>query len=140
VKWRVLRQTSGALRPDCGSRRRFAGFWRFGAVEKSSTAKGLSPRGIGRPLVRYGFSCRMRQLCNAQQRARSMCCSRSVGKFQRSEALAPELRFAHGSNINARDECCGKLKASGFCAKCLAAKSGQGGDVNFGREKALVQP
>jgi hypothetical protein len=49
----------------------------------------------------------------------------SVAKFQRSEALVPGLCFAHGSNINSRDESCGKLKASGFCAKSLAAKSGQ---------------
>jgi hypothetical protein len=55
-----------------------------------------------------------------------MRCSRSVAKFECSEALARELCFAHGSNINARAESCGKLEASGCCAKCLAAKTGQG--------------
>jgi uncharacterized protein (DUF1778 family) len=45
--------------------------------------------------------------------------------------LRPEPRFAHGSNINSRDESCGKLKASGLCAKCLAAKSGPGERIRF---------
>jgi hypothetical protein len=51
--------------------------------------------------------------------------SRSAAKLEGSEALALDQRFAHGSNINSRDESCGKLKANGACAKCLAAKSGQ---------------
>jgi hypothetical protein len=60
-----------------------------------------------------------------------MRCSRSVAKFQCSEALARELLFAHGSNINLRDESCGKLKASGVRAKSLAAKLGQGERLKF---------
>jgi hypothetical protein len=59
------------------------------------------------------------------QRASSMRGSRRAAKFQCSEALVPGLCFAHGSNINSRDESCGKLKASGLCEKCLATKSGQ---------------
>jgi hypothetical protein len=51
----------------------------------------------------------------------------SAAKFECSEALTPGLCFAHGSNINSRDESCGKLKANGFRAKSLAAKRGQGG-------------
>jgi hypothetical protein len=54
-----------------------------------------------------------------------MCWSRSAAKFECSEALALELHFAHGSNINVRDESCGKLKANVLCAKSLAAKAGQ---------------
>src|SRR4051812_14031100 len=33
--------------------------------------------------------------------------------------------LARGPNINAMWESCGKLKASGCCAKCLAARTGQ---------------
>jgi hypothetical protein len=54
-----------------------------------------------------------------------MRCSQSVAKLERSEALARELRFAHGSNINSHDESCGKHEANGCCAKSLAAKTGR---------------
>jgi hypothetical protein len=67
----------------------------------------------------------MSQLCEVQQRAWSMRGSRSVAKFECSEALAPGLCFAHGSNINSRGESCGKLVASGCRAKSHAAKTGQ---------------
>jgi hypothetical protein len=40
--------------------------------------------------------------------------------------LQPDRRFRRAPNINASGESCGKLVASGFCAKCLAAKTGQG--------------
>jgi hypothetical protein len=135
-----LRQTSGALRPNCGDRRRFAGFWRFVAVEKFSRSKGLSATGVEPPSLRDGFNCRMRQLCEVRQRALSMRCLRSVAKFECSEALAPELRFAHGSNINSSCESCGKLKANGCCAKCLAAESGQGSVVILAGAIVVIQP
>jgi hypothetical protein len=48
-----------------------------------------------------------------RQRALSMRRSRNLAKFECGEALARELRVAHGSNINSRGEPCGKLKASG---------------------------
>jgi hypothetical protein len=57
--------------------------------------------------------------------------SRSVAKFQCSEVLAPGPAFLHGSNINSRDESCGKLVASGFRAKSLAAKTGQARIANL---------
>jgi hypothetical protein len=66
--------------------------------------------------------------------------SRSVAKFERSEALAPELRFAHGSNINSRGESCGKLKASGVRAKSLAAKTGHAPVVKLRLRCRLIQP
>jgi hypothetical protein len=131
-----LAANSGALRPNCGDRRRFAGFWRFGAVEKSSRAKGLSATAIERRSVRDGFNPRIRQLSEVRQRAWPMRRSRSAAKLECSEALVPELCFAHGANINSRGESCGKLKANGFCAKCLAAKSGQGEPAKFCDESA----
>jgi hypothetical protein len=131
LKCRVLRQTSGALRPNCGDRGHCAGFCRFVAVKKYSRSKGLSPTGVERRSVRDGFNCRTRQLCGVRQRACSMRCPRSVAKFECSEALPPDPRFAHGSNINSRDESCGKLKASGCGAKCLAAKRGQAERAKF---------
>jgi hypothetical protein len=51
--------------------------------------------------------------------------SPSVPKVQCIETLAPEMFFTQGSNINSSGESCGKLKASGFSAKCLAAKPRQ---------------
>jgi hypothetical protein len=135
-----LRQTSGALRPNRGDRRRFAGFWRFVAVEKSSRSKDLSATGVERPLVRDGFNRRMRQLCVVRQGVWSMRRSWSAAKFECNEALAPELRFAHGSNINARDESCGKHEANGSCAKSLAAKTGQAPEVELRLRFRLIQP
>jgi hypothetical protein len=64
----------------------------------------------------------------------------SAAKFQCSEALARELRFAHGSNINLSCESCGKLKASGVCAKRVAAKTGQAPVVKFRLRCCLIQP
>jgi hypothetical protein len=104
---------------------------RFVAVKKISRSKGLSATGFARSAVRDGFKRRMRQLCGVRPGELSMRCSRSVVKFECSEALALDQRFAHGSNINARGASCGKLVASAFCAKCLAAKSGQGSVVAF---------
>jgi hypothetical protein len=69
-----------------------------------------------------------------------MRCSRSAAKFECGEALAPDPRFAHGSNINSRDESCGKLVASGCRGKCLAAKRGQAERAKFGRKFAKLQP
>jgi hypothetical protein len=140
LKRRVLRQTSGALRPNCGDRCYFVGFWRFVAVEKCSRSKGLSATAIERRSLRDGFDRRMRQLCKVWQCAWSMRCSRSAAKFECSEALAPGLCFAHGSNINAHDESCGKLVASGFCAKCLAAKTGQADRAKFLLRICQIQP
>jgi hypothetical protein len=140
LKRRVMRQTSGALRPNCGDRRGFAGFRRFVAVKKSSRSKGLSATGIERRSVRDGFDRRMRQLREVRQRAWSMRCSRSVAKCECSEALAPELCFAHGSNINSRDESCGKHEANGCCAKCLAAKTGQAERAKFLLRICQIQP
>jgi hypothetical protein len=117
-----LRQTSGALRPNCGDRRRFADFGASLQSKKNSRSKGLSATGLARLSVRDGFKRRMTQLCEVRPGELSMRRSRSVVKFECSEALALDQRFAHGSNINSRGESCGKLVASGFCAKCLAAK------------------
>jgi hypothetical protein len=64
----------------------------------------------------------------------------SAAKFECSEALAPELCFAHGSNINSRDESCGKLVANGSCEKSLAAKTGQAPVVKFRLRCCLIQP
>jgi hypothetical protein len=61
-------------------------------------------------------------------------------KSECSEALAPELRLAHGSNINSRNESCGKLKANDACAKCLAAKAGQGSVVMLAGAIVPIQP
>jgi hypothetical protein len=69
-----------------------------------------------------------------------MHCSRSVAKFERSEALAPGLCFAHGSNINSRDASCGRHEASGICAECLAAKTGQAERANFLLRIRQIQP
>jgi hypothetical protein len=69
-----------------------------------------------------------------------MRCSRSIAKFECGEALAPGLCFAHGSNINSRDKSCGKLKANGVCAKCLAAKTGQAPVVKLRLRCCLIQP
>jgi hypothetical protein len=66
--------------------------------------------------------------------------SRSAAKFECSKALAPGPRFAHGSNINARDESCDKLKANGLCAKCLAAKMGQAERAKFLLRNCRIQP
>src|SRR5437763_11673268 len=82
----------------------------------------------------------MRRLCEGRQLARSMRRSRNLAKFECGEALARELRVAHGSNINSRGESCGKLKASGICAKCLAAKSGQGSVVTLAGAIIRIQP
>jgi hypothetical protein len=112
----------------------------FVAVKKSSRSKGLSATGIERRLVRDRFSRRMRQLCCVRQRAWSMRRSRSGAKFECNEALAPELRFAHGPNINSRDESCGKLVASGICAKSLAAKTGQAERAKFLLRICQIQP
>jgi hypothetical protein len=54
--------------------------------------------------------------------------------------LRLELRFAHGSNINVRGKSCGKLKANGVWAKCLATKSGQGGVVALAGAILRIQP
>jgi hypothetical protein len=140
LKRRVLRQTSGALRPNCGDRRRFAGFWRFVAIKKFSRSKGLIATGIERRSIRDGFNRRMRQLCEVRRRAWSMRGSRSVAKFECSEAVAPDQRFAHGSNINSRDQSCGKLKANGCHAKCLAAKSGQASVMLLAGAIVRIQP
>jgi hypothetical protein len=48
LKRRVLRQTSGALRPNCGDRSGFAGFRRFVAVEKYSRLNGLIATSVER--------------------------------------------------------------------------------------------
>jgi hypothetical protein len=69
-----------------------------------------------------------------------MRCSRSVAKSECSEALAPGLCFAHGSNINSRDESCGKLVASGLRAKSLAAKTGQAERAKLLLQICLIQP
>jgi hypothetical protein len=73
-----------------------------------------------------------------------MRCVRSVAKSECSQALAPGLCFAHGANINSRDESCGKLMASGLCAKSLAAESGQAeaveiwSQIRLGSTKASI--
>jgi hypothetical protein len=69
-----------------------------------------------------------------------MRASRSGAKFECSEALALGLCFAHGSNINSSVESCGKLKASGCCAKCHAAKTGQAERAKFLLRICLIQP
>jgi hypothetical protein len=82
----------------------------------------------------------MRQLCELRPGELSMRGSRSAVKSECSEALALDRRFAHGSNINARGESCGKLKANGCCAKCLAAESGQGSVVILAGAIVVIQP
>jgi hypothetical protein len=118
----------------------FRGLLALRCGQKIQQVKRLSATGIKRPSVRDGFNCRMKQLYEVRQRAWSMRRSRSVAKFQRSKALAAGLCFAHGSNINARDESCGKLKASGCRTKSLAAKSGQGGCAKFLLRICQIQP
>jgi hypothetical protein len=69
-----------------------------------------------------------------------MRCSASAAKLECAEALALDQRFSHGSNINSRGESCGKLKANGACAKCLAAKSRQASGVVLAGAIVLIQP
>jgi hypothetical protein len=49
---------------------------------------------------------------------------RAVAKFQQAEALKQDTRAAHGSNINAMRESCGKPKATLFAPIFLAATAG----------------
>jgi hypothetical protein len=135
-----LRQTSGALRPNRGDRRHFAGFLRFVVVKKYSGLKGLNAADVERRSVRGGFNCRMNQLCEVRQRALSMRCARASLNSNAAKHLRPGLCFPHGSNINSRDESCGKLKASGFCAKSLAAKTGQAERAKFLLRICQIQP
>jgi hypothetical protein len=87
---------------------------------------------------------RIQSLHEAVTRGSSACgldaLSRSFAKFERGEALAPELRFAHGSNINSRDKSCGKHEANGVRAKCLAAKTGQAERAKFLLRNCQIQP
>jgi hypothetical protein len=112
LKRRVLRQTSGALRRNCGDRRYFAGFWRFVAVEKTSRSKGLSATGIERRSVRDGFNRRIRQFCefvsvrgryavrgasqnsNAAKHLRTRCVLRMAPTLTRAASLAASMRQA----------------------------------------------
>jgi hypothetical protein len=114
VSYRVLRQTSGALRQTEGNRRRFAALSRVVRNGKPYQRKRLSRmrRRIAGVTVKLAHLFNRLRRIRSQSAGQALCCpARNPAP---AEALDLGLRFPQGSNINSVDGSCGKLKAARF--------------------------